>query len=269
MILRVLFLLICSSMLSSIGISQELKYKEKRGKYAFFLDQKKITSYKYEEIKKLYEGGYIVKYKSKWGLLDTNGKESISCKYDLLSNQGREAYICSIAGKYGVINKVDSILLEPIYEEIDHYSPKMPSALVKQDGKWGMLERGVMSYEEEKMIFKRPDKLPLYEKCDIVDANYKALKACADKKMLQYVYRNIKYPEAAIKNEIEGTVVISFTVTKEGEVIDERIVREIGDGCGGEALRVVKSMTNYWIPGTKDGKNVNLQFNLPIKYRLK
>lgn len=88
-----------------------------------------------------------------------------------------------------------------------------------------------------------------------------------DDSLLAYVYRNIKYPELAKKNNVEGTVVVSFVVTKEGKVKDARLLRDIGAGCGKEALRVVNTLP-VWKPGMQRGEKVNVQFNLPIKFRL-
>jgi protein TonB len=45
------------------------------------------------------------------------------------------------------------------------------------------------------------------------------------------------------------------------------LLRDIGGGCGEEAVRVVKMMPK-WIPGKQKGKPVRTQFNLPVKFKL-
>ena len=82
-----------------------------------------------------------------------------------------------------------------------------------------------------------------------------------------FIGRNIKYPEAAKKNKIEGRVFVTFVVEKDGQVSSAKILRDIGGGCGEEALRVVNSMPK-WTPGTQRGNPVRVQFNLPIMFQL-
>ena len=53
-------------------------------------------------------------------------------------------------------------------------------------------------------------------------------KQCADKKMLEFIYKNIKYPAIARENGVEGTCVIQFVVEKDGAIADAKVVRDIG-----------------------------------------
>ena len=82
-----------------------------------------------------------------------------------------------------------------------------------------------------------------------------------------YIARNIKYPEAAKKEKIEGRVFVTFVIEKDGQVSSAKILRDIGGGCGEEAIRVVKNMPK-WKPGTQRGKPVRFQFNLPVSFML-
>ena len=82
-----------------------------------------------------------------------------------------------------------------------------------------------------------------------------------------YIARNIKYPEAAKKEKIEGRVFVTFIVEKDGQVSSAKLLRDIGGGCGEEAIRVVKSMPK-WKPGTQRGKPVRFQFNMPVSFGL-
>ena len=82
-----------------------------------------------------------------------------------------------------------------------------------------------------------------------------------------YIARNIVYPEAAKKEKIEGRVFVTFIVEKDGQVSSVKLLRDIGGGCGEEAIRVVKSMPK-WKPGTQRGKPVRFQFNMPVSFGL-
>lgn len=83
----------------------------------------------------------------------------------------------------------------------------------------------------------------------------------------KYLGENIKYPALAKENNIEGRVFVSFVVEKDGRVANVKILRDIGGGCGAEAVRVVKAMPK-WKPGKQRGKPVRTQFNLPVQFGL-
>ena len=81
------------------------------------------------------------------------------------------------------------------------------------------------------------------------------------------MYKNVKYPEAAKKEGLEGTVVVDFVVQEDGSLTKFKVLKDIGGGCGEEAVRVMKMMPK-WIPGKKDGKAVSVNFKLPVKFKL-
>ncbi|MEK7255733.1 MAG: energy transducer TonB, partial [Bacteroidota bacterium] len=115
-------------------------------------------------------------------------------------------------------------------------------------------------------IFIIVEDKPAFPGCENV-VNKKEREICADTKLLQYLYGNIKYPTIARENGVEGTVVIRFVVEKDGSISAAQIVRDIGAGCGQEALRVVNTMPK-WNPGKQLGRPVRVQFNLPVKFKL-
>lgn len=88
-----------------------------------------------------------------------------------------------------------------------------------------------------------------------------------EEELFTYLSKSIKYPENAKKNNVEGTVFITFVVDKSGEVTDAKVLRGINEECDEMALNVVKSMPR-WVPGKEKGKVVNVQYNLPIKFKL-
>lgn len=115
------------------------------------------------------------------------------------------------------------------------------------------------------------EEMPRFPGCESIDGNTVEKKGCADKKMLEFIYKNIKYPSLARENGVEGTVVISFVVEKDGSITGIKIVRDAGAGLGEEALRIVQKMENLpqkWIPGKQGNEKVRVQFNLPIRFKL-
>jgi periplasmic protein TonB len=85
--------------------------------------------------------------------------------------------------------------------------------------------------------------------------------------MYEWLGNNIKYPQVAKENSITGTVIVTFVVEKDGSISDVRVLKDIGGGCGEEALRVVKMMPK-WKAGKQNGVPVRVQFNLPIRFTL-
>ncbi|MCR5193488.1 MAG: energy transducer TonB [Bacteroidales bacterium] len=85
--------------------------------------------------------------------------------------------------------------------------------------------------------------------------------------LYKFLSENIKYPDMARDNNISGTVVVKFVVEKDGRITKASILREIGGGCGKEALRVVNSMPK-WSPGQQSGKPVRTEFTLPVQFQL-
>ena len=85
--------------------------------------------------------------------------------------------------------------------------------------------------------------------------------------LVQYFSNNLRYPEEAQKAGIEGKVYVRFVVEKDGSISNINILREIGGGCGKEAVRVVRAMPK-WKPGRNKGEAVRSQFNLPIRFQI-
>ena len=85
--------------------------------------------------------------------------------------------------------------------------------------------------------------------------------------MMKFVAENLKYPEQMQKDKVEGRVLLSFVVEKDGSVTNIEEVKSPHPVLTEEAIRVVKLMPK-WKPGKQDGKEVRVQFNLPITFRL-
>lgn len=86
--------------------------------------------------------------------------------------------------------------------------------------------------------------------------------------LYKYLAQNIKYPQLARDNNITGKVYVTFVVERDGSIANPKVLRDIGGGCGAEAIRVVKAMPK-WTPGKQRGKAVRVQFNLPVNFNLK
>ena len=116
-----------------------------------------------------------------------------------------------------------------------------------------------------------PDQMPRFPGCENSEANLGEKKRCADQKLMEYIYSQLQYPAAALRDSIEGIAVVSFTVTTTGEITDVTIVRDPGGGTGEEAKRIVEtmqSMPQRWAPAKSRERVVPITFNLPIRFKL-
>ena len=86
-------------------------------------------------------------------------------------------------------------------------------------------------------------------------------------KLMEYVGKNVKYPQIARETGIQGRVFVNFVVEPDGSVSNVSVLRGIGGGCDEEAMRVVKNMPK-WKPGKQRGKPVRVQYMLPVNFRL-
>ena len=86
--------------------------------------------------------------------------------------------------------------------------------------------------------------------------------------LYKYLTENIHYPEQAKADGITGRVLVRFVVMDNGDIVNVEVARGIGGGCDEEAVRVVKAMPK-WKPAVSNGKTVNVQYSLPINFKLR
>jgi TonB family protein len=86
-------------------------------------------------------------------------------------------------------------------------------------------------------------------------------------KMNEFIFENMKYPQKAVQDNVEGSVFVSFIVEKDGHVSNAMIIKGISKECDAEALRVVKQLGN-WTPGMQSGRAVRVKFVMPVKFKL-
>ena len=90
---------------------------------------------------------------------------------------------------------------------------------------------------------------------------------CGIDSLYKFFKDNIQYPQEAKEKGISGTVYITFTVKEDGSTTWEYVLRDIGGGCGQEAIRVAKLMPK-WKPAMYKNKPVAVNFNLPVNFIL-
>lgn len=85
--------------------------------------------------------------------------------------------------------------------------------------------------------------------------------------MIEFLQTNIKYPEDAVKQKVEGRVMVQFVVESDGSISDVHVAKQVFPSLDAEAIRVVQVMPK-WVPGREKGKVVRVKYNLPIVFRM-
>lgn len=106
---------------------------------------------------------------------------------------------------------------------------------------------------EEYKVFEVVEQMPSFPGGDVA--------------LMQYLSKNIKYPPVAEEMGIQGRVICTFVVERDGSVSDIRIARSVDPSLDKEAIRVVSGMPK-WIPGRQNGQSVRVKYTLPVTFRL-
>ena len=85
--------------------------------------------------------------------------------------------------------------------------------------------------------------------------------------LMSYLASNIKYPVVAQENGVQGRVIVSFVVERDGSISDVKVARSVDPSLDREAQRVVKSMPR-WKPGKQNGSAVRVKYTVPVVFRL-
>ena len=85
--------------------------------------------------------------------------------------------------------------------------------------------------------------------------------------LFEYLSKNIKYPVVAEENGIQGRVIVTFVVERDGSITDVKVAKSVDPSLDKEAQRVVKSMP-HWIPGKQNGSAVRVKYTVPVTFRL-
>ena len=86
-------------------------------------------------------------------------------------------------------------------------------------------------------------------------------------KLLEFLSQNIRYPKEAMEKDIQGRVIVTFVVKKDGSISDATVVRSVDPLLDEEGLRVINAMPN-WTPGMQKGEPVNVKYTVPISFKL-
>ena len=85
--------------------------------------------------------------------------------------------------------------------------------------------------------------------------------------LFRFLNSNMRYPEVAEENGVQGRVLVTFIVERDGAISDVKVAKSVDPSLDKEAVRIIKSMPR-WNPGTQDGKPVRVKYTVPVTFKL-
>lgn len=119
-------------------------------------------------------------------------------------------------------------------------------------------------------VFPTAEEMPRFPGCEHME-DPKEKEDCSKQKMMTFIYDNLVYPEEAKAAGVEGMTVVQFVVAEDGKISEAKVVRDIGYGCGAEAVKVVQKMNSLdasWVPGQGGGRYIKVLYTLPVRFEL-
>lgn len=223
-----------------------------------------------------------------------NGKILLTPRYSNIKRVGQSTFILEQGGKYNLYHKNNFIMVDTTYDNITKVMQYHVLKQLRQLNKinicfvlciiisstllfypiFDYMYRSSYKYKQEINVFDEEDatleetpvEIPIYEMEDeeleeeereiFTVVEQQATFPGGVKELNKYLAQNIKYPQQARETGTQGKVYLTFVVEKDGSITDIKILRDIGSGCGEEAIRVVKSMPR-WTPAMQRGKKVS------------
>ncbi|MGJ1391357.1 energy transducer TonB [Sphingobacterium spiritivorum] len=84
-------------------------------------------------------------------------------------------------------------------------------------------------------------------------------------KFMMFIGNNYQYPSEAVKSGVNGKILLTFVVEKDGSLTDFKIAQDLGYGTGEAGLAVLKKYNQKWTPGVQNGRPVRVMYMLPIQ----
>ena len=129
---------------------------------------------------------------------------------------------------------------------------------------------GSEPFNYDKEPYNVVEEMPRFPGCEDQGLDNADYITCSNTELVKYIYASLNYPQEARKKGIQGKVILQFVVHKSGKLKDIKVVRSLDGGCSEAAEEVMLKMQKEitWIPGKQLGKTVDVQYTLPIDFRL-
>ena len=253
------------------SFGQRLDTKEKRGKFALTADKKRVTDYAYDYVQSLEREYAVVLQGKAWGLINDRGEEVLPIEYDQLVFAAENKLIAEKDGVFGVIDYAGKAVVPFRYENIQQYYTG-GTALVKENGQWGVLRQGVMSSDLSKVVFRQPDVYPLFAGTDLSLGTQEERQLDSAAKLIKFLTEqilNLAIEDLEGLKDLKGDAEVVFVITPHGKVKSARVVKGIGGDVGRVILGIIKEMPDWSVPPQANGQPVAMEFKMPIELNLK
>ena len=107
---------------------------------------------------------------------------------------------------------------------------------------------------DDSQAFVKVDKMPSFQDGDLFTFR-------------NWVMMRLRYPKAAYENGIQGRVLLSFVIERDGSLTNVQVLQSPHSSLSDEAVRVVKASPK-WSPGKQGDKVVRVKYTLPIEFRV-
>lgn len=119
-------------------------------------------------------------------------------------------------------------------------------------------------------VYRVVDEMPVLPSCRTLSSNEER-KSCTDAELIKYMKQNIHYPDTTGDNNLTDLAIVEFVVSKDGKIINTKIIKNTRGGYANELVRVLHKMNDdniVWTPGQQDGEKVMVQFYLPMRFKM-
>lgn len=261
-----LFLLFAFS--TQASYAQHLDTREKKGKFALLAGNKRVSDYEYSHIFTDESNYAAAQNDHGWGLLNERGEVVLPFVYNQLVFAADNKMIAEKDGVFGVIDHAGKPTLPFHFEGIQQYYPG-GTALVKKDGRWGVLAQGEMSYDLSKVVFRQPDVYPLFAGTNLDLPTEEERFQDSAARLIEYFTVNLARVAITDLKKIKGDAEVVFVITASGEVKSARIVKGIGGDVGRIVLDIVKNMPDWVAPPQANGEPVAMEYKMPVSLDFK
>ena len=230
----------------------------KNGKAGFLDKQGKVAiPFLYERAKDFSEGFAAVKKAGKWGFINKEGKNVIPCQYDKVASF-REGLVAVVKnGKSGYINTKGKEIVPFIYDKPEDWEPfydfHEELAVVKKNGVYGYVDKeGKSTFDVAANNTSKPravEVMPSFPG--------------GQQGLMEWFNSNFQVPAEAVRDRAVGKTVVSFVVSKTGEVTNVEILESVHPAIDEVAKKLFVKMPR-WTPGTLDGVPVNVKYSMPF-----
>ncbi len=112
---------------------------------------------------------------------------------------------------------------------------------------------------------KEVDQMPYFKGCQHLKTGSAEKRNESNRKIVEFVQKNLIYPDSAKIMDIEGVAMVRFLIDEKGRVQNPELLYDLGYGCGDEALRIIRKMPR-WEPAVKDNQPVAVELEMPIRF---